>query len=98
MGVLAAFTELPGIIRIFTKGLMGAIKYEMAVGEYDLVNIRTGEVVGHGSDGIQNAGLRILAVIICIALFLPTMMILKPVLLLVQLVKWIRMLVFMIRN
>lgn len=98
VGVLAAFTELPAIIRVFTKGLWGAMKYEMAVGEYDLVNISTGEVVGHGNDGAGNALIRLLAALLCIAVFLPTMLIIKPFILLINFIKWLRMIIFMVKG
>lgn len=98
VGVLAAFTELPAIIRVFTKGLWGAMKYEMAAGEYDLVNISTGEIVGHGNDGAGNALIRLLAALLCIAAFLPTMLIVKPFILVVNFIKWLRMLIFMVKG
>lgn len=98
VGVLAAFTELPAIIRVFTKGLWGAMKYEMAAGEYDLVNISTGEIVGHGNDGAGNALIRLLAALLCIAVFLPTMLIIKPFILLINFIKWLRMIIFMVKG
>ena len=98
VGVLAAFTELPAIIRVFTKGLWGAMKYEMAVGEYDLVNISTGEIVGHGDDGAGNALIRLLAALLCIAVFLPTMLIIKPFILLINFIKWLRTIIFMVKG
>jgi len=98
VGVLAALTELPAIIRVFTKGLWGAMKYEMAAGEYDLVNISTGEIVGHGNDGAGNALIRLLAALLCIAVFLPTMLIIKPFILLINFIKWLRMIIFMVKG
>ena len=98
VGVLAAFTELPAIIRVFTKGLWGAMKYEMAAGEYDLVNISTGEIVGHGNDGAGNALIRLLAALLCIAVLLPTMLIIKPFILLINFIKWLRMIIFMAKG
>lgn len=98
VGVLAAVTELPSIIRVFTKGLWGAMKYEMAAGEYDLVNISTGEIVGHGNDGAGNALIRLLAALLCIAVFLPTMLIIKPFILLINFIKWFRMIIFMVKG
>lgn len=54
--------------------------------------------INRSNDGAGNALIRLIAALICIAIFLPTMLIIKPFILVVNFIKWLRMLIFMVKG
>lgn len=90
-GVFAASTEIFAILRIFTRGMGAEIAYELDNHDYVLVDTRSGAVVGRGSDGLFYAAVAFFGRMFWVAVGITFMLILKPFILLLNVIKLIKM-------
>jgi len=74
--MFCGFTMLPFIIRMCFTGMYNSISHEFETGDYTLVHVRTGDVVGGGFDGSG-----VIIVVIVRLLFCAVLLSLSPVLL-----------------
>ncbi len=91
VGVLAAFTDLIAIARICFKGIIAEMEYELDHNDYVL--IRNGSIIGEGSDGGIKALGAVLFRFLIMLLILPCFLFLKPIIMVVYVVKLVMIIV-----
>ena len=91
VGVLAAFTDLFAIARICFRGIVEEMEYELDHNDYYLM--RNGQIIGEGSDGGVKALGAVLFRFLIMLLILPCFFFLKPIILVVYVVKLVMIIV-----
>ncbi len=87
--LFCGFTMIPLFLRLSFTGFYNAFSHEYETGDYTLVYVRTGEVVGSGHDGTGMIAEVLSRLFICLLLFYLSI-IFVPILFLGDLVKAIR--------
>lgn len=96
VGVLAASTELFGIIRFVFRGLKDEIDYEFSHGKYSVVRYYSDgskHVIDQGDDGYKGALLVIFGRFFLLWLYIPIIFWIKPFLLLINTIKLLKLIV-----
>ncbi len=87
--LFCGFTMIPLILRICFTGMYNAFSHEFETGDYTLVHVKTGNVVGGGFDGSGMVIVVIVRLLLCM-LLLSLSVVLVPILFVFDIIKAVK--------